>query len=963
VAWEGPFSTSRRARSPDACHPFAVRLMSVDGPTIAFGGKVSLITENILDDWVRGHASEAQGLIVELVWRLVAASSPQPTNRRFPLGDSIGQSGPDGELNTEFPLEPFVPEGRSYWEIGTNLDAGDKATKDYRELTAVVPAGVRAGATFIFVTPLSGRRGWMGDWRDENQLSWLETRQNRNEWAGVRIIDGTKLVDWLHSMPAVELWLAKRLHHAVHELELPSEHWQIISSDGQATALAPETFLAGRPEACERFDAILRGDAIQLRLETNHPGQVVDFVSAYIASLEPERRADVAGRCVVISGASAWTDFVARAQPHVLVADPELDVTSERGARLLEKARRAGHRVVFSGPPGGVKQAISVPLASPPSYEIERTLREAGFPDERARILARRSNGDLSSLVRCFKDMSVIPGWAHGPHAADLAVAMLIGGWREETAGDIAVVEAVSGKLYVDWVRTLRNAAAEPGSPVTHQDGVWRFTPRYDGWQALANLVYDSHLDKFRETALAVLAEDDPALELSKDHRHGAAIYGKVFTHSAILREGVAQTLALMGAQPRALSSCTVGRATWVASQVVHGLLADGSASRWASLNALLPMLAEASPSSFLSCADTALGAEPSPFIRVFDLEDSGVFGRNYMCGLLWALETLAWEREYLGQAVNCLAELAVFDPGGKWTTRPMNSLVTIFLPWLPQTCAPFSARLAAVAAVQRSFPEIGWKLLLGLLPNANVFSNGAHKPTYRASIPEDWSDSVVETSFEEQTDGYVRLVLDAAGSDVHKLAELVGNIDSLPPSSWDLAASLLESERVTSLNEHRRYDLWKGLQDMIGKHRQFPEAVWAMTTTQIDRLMAIAAALAPTSPIIRHLSLFDPNDPVTYQDNGDWHKHMAALAQRRRDAVRDVLNIGQETLFEFMSSVESSMQIGISWGEIGNQDHDRLLIPVHLTSDVACFRDAASGYAWALLQKSTVRACVHSRS
>ena len=292
-----------------------------------------------------------------------------------------------------------------------------------------------------------------------------------------------------------------------------------------------------------------------------------------------------------------------------------------------------------------------------------------------------------------------------------------------------------------------------------------------------------------------------------------------------------------------------------------------------------------------------------------------------------------------------------------------MNSLVTIFLPWLPQTCAPFSARLAAVAAVQRSFPEIGWKLLLGLLPNANVFSNGAHKPTYRASIPEDWSDSVVETSFEEQTDGYVRLVLDAAGSDVHKLAELVGNIDSLPPSSWDLAASLLESERVTSLNEHRRYDLWKGLQDMIGKHRQFPEAVWAMTTTQIDRLMAIAAALAPTSPIIRHLSLFDPNDPVTYQDNGDWHKHMAALAQRRRDAVRDVLNIGQETLFEFMSSVESSMQIGISWGEIGNQDHDRLLIPVHLTSDVACFRDAASGYAWALLQKSTVRACVHSRS
>lgn len=909
---------------------------------------MSLITENILDDWVRGHATEAQGLIVELVWRLVAASSPEPSNRRFPLGDSIGQPGPDGELETDFPFDPFVPEGHSCWEIGTNLDAGDKATSDYRELTKAVPESVRAEATFVFVTPLSGRRGWRSDWRHENQLAWLETRQSRSEWAGVRIIDGTKLVDWLHTMPAVELWLAKRLHVPVHELELPSEHWQIISSDEQATVLPPTTFLAGRQEACERLDAILRGDAMQLRLETNHPGQVLDFVSAYIASLEPERRADVAGRCVVISGASAWTHFVARGQPHVLIADPELDITSDRGARLLEKARRAGHRVVFSGPPGGVKQAISVPLANPPTYEIERTLREAGLPDERARILARRSNGDLSSLVRCFKDMPVIPAWAHGPHAADLAVAMLVGGWREETAGDIAIVETISGKPYAEWVRTLRNAAAEPGSPVTQQDGVWKFVPRHDGWQALASLVYDSQLDKFREAAIAVLAEDDPALQLSKDHRHAAAIYGKVFTHSATLREGVAQTLALMGAQPRALSSCTVGRATWGASQVVDGLLTDASASRWASLNGLLPTLAEASPSSFLDRVDTALGVDPSPFSEIFDLEDSGVFGRNYMCGLLWALETLAWEREHLGQVVNCLAELAVLDPGGKWTSRPMNSLVTIFLPWLPQTCAPFSARLAAVAAVQRSLPDIGWKLLLGLLPNANVFSNGAHKPTYRASIPEDWSDSVMETSFDEQTDGYIRLVLNAAGSDEGKLAELVGKIDSLPPSAWDLTASLLESERVRSLDEQVRYGLWKGLQGMIGKHRQFPDAVWAMTVEQVDRLMAIAGALAPTSPVIRHLSLFDPNDPVTYQDDGDWHKHTVALAQRRRDAIRDVLSIGLEALFEFMSAVESSMQVGISWGEIGNQEHDRLLIPVHLTSDVACFRDAASGYAWA---------------
>ena len=83
-----------------------------------------IISENQLDVWVRGNAEKAQGVIVELIWRLAAASSPKPKERRFPLGDSIGQPGPDGILNTDFGFDPFVPEGRSLWEIGTGEKAG-----------------------------------------------------------------------------------------------------------------------------------------------------------------------------------------------------------------------------------------------------------------------------------------------------------------------------------------------------------------------------------------------------------------------------------------------------------------------------------------------------------------------------------------------------------------------------------------------------------------------------------------------------------------------------------------------------------------------------------------------------------------------------------------------------------------------------------------------------------------------
>lgn len=117
---------------------------------------IGIITENQLDDWVRGHAHEAQGVIVELVWRLVAASSPNPKERRFPLGDSVNQPGSDGDLNTDFGFEPFVPEGRSLWEIGTGNDAGGKATSDYTDRTAMTPEGRSANPRLSSLPPCLG---------------------------------------------------------------------------------------------------------------------------------------------------------------------------------------------------------------------------------------------------------------------------------------------------------------------------------------------------------------------------------------------------------------------------------------------------------------------------------------------------------------------------------------------------------------------------------------------------------------------------------------------------------------------------------------------------------------------------------------------------------------------------------------------------------------------------------------
>ena len=92
--------------------------------------------------------------------------------------------------------------------------------------------------------------------------------------------------------------------------------------------------------------------------------------------------------------------------------------------------------------------------------------------------------------------------------------------------------------------------------------------------------------------------------------------------------------------------------------------------------------------------------------------------GRNYMTGLLWALETLAWHTDYLMRAIVLLGELAALDPGGNWSNRPSNSLIDILLPWHPQTCAPIPKRnKSAVAALVREQPIEGGNCCLRCYP------------------------------------------------------------------------------------------------------------------------------------------------------------------------------------------------------------------------------------------------------
>jgi hypothetical protein len=194
------------------------------------------------------------------------------------------------------------------------------------------------------------------------------------------------------------------------------------------------------------------------------------------------------------------------------------------------------------------------------------------------------------------------------------------------------------------------------------KNGVWNVSKRHALWAELGPRIFDDALDVFEKSAITILTERDPKFTLPPENRIAAVIYGKVLKHSDYLREGVAETLALLQSDSNVLTNCTLKKPETVAAKVVREVFTEADWVIWGTLNKLLPLLAEAAPEAFLNAIELALEQSPSPFEVLFAREGDGITGDNYLTGLLWALETLAWEEKYLVRVSIILGDMIIIS-------------------------------------------------------------------------------------------------------------------------------------------------------------------------------------------------------------------------------------------------------------------------------------------------------------
>jgi hypothetical protein len=501
---------------------------------------------------------------------------------------------------------------------------------------------------------------------------------------------------------------------------------------------------------------------------------------------------------------------------------------------------------------------------------------------------------------------------------------------------------------YNPWVAILRDVLQEKDKPLTLRNGHWEVVDRKALLHALSSRIFDTHLNQFKACAVEVLTEIDPQFELPAENRYAASIHGKALKHSSDLRQGLAETLALLGNYGNILQNCSQHKAETIAILSIREIFEQADWQLWGSLNDLLPTLAEAAPGEFLSRVENALQQTPCPFDILFAQEGKGIMGRNYMTGLLWALESLSWSGEYLLRVAVILAELASRDPGGNWANRPTNSLTTILLPWYPQTLAPIDKRIASIKAIRTDFPDVAWKVLLTLLPNQHQFSSGAYKPRWRKILPEGWEPQVTNEEYREQVSAYAELAVEMACNSLDQLKELVGNLDNLPKPSFDIVLEHLASAAITELPESQRLPIWTSLVNFVQKHRTFADAKWALGADLVTRIETTANKLSPTSPEGLHRRLFSERDFDLYEERGTWEEQHKMLDDKRQQAIREIFNAsGLQGVLDFVVTVESPNQVGWAFGVIAENEIDIELLPAYLDVENVNYRQFAASFVW----------------
>jgi len=510
---------------------------------------------------------------------------------------------------------------------------------------------------------------------------------------------------------------------------------------------------------------------------------------------------------------------------------------------------------------------------------------------------------------------------------------IIIGSWNDESEYDNAIIKEFTGEDINNWKYKIKFIMHYQKKILHFNSGHWRINNREQIFLKYVDRFLDSDLDKLESIAIKVLKEIHPMFDLNPENRYSASFYGKTPKYSKDIKDGLSEILVLLAVNEDKLSVCSNFKALRIVNSIINELFNNSNWKLWASLNEFLPILAEAAPDEFMDAVTNSLRKSECPFDELFKQEGKGITGWNYMTGLYWALETLAWSEDYFIRSISILAELATHDPGGNFLNRPENSIVTILLPWFPYTLVSYEKQLNAIKNIRNNFPDITFKVLLKFLPHQFQTTQSTNKPRYRNPVNAEWSPNLSNNEYINQCNEYAKIALELAFTNKQYLLDLLNLIENIPNERFQDLINYLSSDNIVNAPEENRFLVWEILNLTVNRHRKFKNAQWALNEEKINKIQDVVNKIKPNNPKYLYRQLFSNNDHFYLSGDDNWENYLKEIEEIRTKAIKEIYDINSvDGILEFALSVEDKYKIGFSLWVI-NENIKNTILPKYLDS------------------------------
>ena len=833
---------------------------------------MKFITSTDLKQWA--YSNECKQLLPGLIKRLIDTSVSNVDKISFPSGDATFLPGWDGIVSCNESID-IIPAGISLWECGATNDVSGKINHDFKKRDENPLGYDKKESTFVFVTP----RIW------EGAEEWIQT--HGEGWKKVVVYTAIELDRWIDNNPSVGMWLAEILHKLPSSgYKHPKLYWDRWAQ-GELFKLPYGIILHGRTNIQNKvIETCTNGGTIVLQTLTQDEG-----IAFAIASLIENKNDVLTDKIIVATEKNAFEDLVEHYNNLIIIT------TITEGVHYSNKC---GHTIIIiSTPADGVKGAIQLPRIEKEGFIA--SVVGMGIDEAKARAYATDTARDINIFRRRIGIAIEKPKW--GNSIVDLFPAIMVGKWNDSCPGDKEIIKKLAGMEYGEFELSLSKHVEEEDSPLLHIAHFWRMQSPYEAieYTLRSKHIPCSFFDTYRDICLELIKDDDveavEELEKSEFYFHK---YNQKYSNA--IKEGVFQNLCLLSVLD---NSENKEIAQWVDNTIAL-MLKDWSLARFLSNRHFLTSLAEASPNSFLNYVEhipqEQLDNVFLPRKKVLSLSEWNISYTE----LLWALELLAWDAEYLNRVTRLLLNFTEYANDSNYENRPINSLYNIFRFFLPQTYVPFGDRMTILESLAPKYKKsifILCKRICESLNAGNILAPSVHFKWRMFGMLETPKSCLYPTLSE--LNRIIDLMLQSCDYNGDSIAELI-------TISSNANMGAVRTTFLNAIKQHLdevddKQIIIDTLRKDITKHKQCEGDRWALSEMELKPYQELFDAIEPKDVLLKHAWLFDDYyAQIPYKRCHDYREKYEEQEKVRLEALREIVqNKGEKSLWDFVQIVK----------------------------------------------------------